>query len=94
MWHARYPSAVGGVCPPRKRGPRAGAGLPLIKLSGLRQRQGPEVPHAIATLRTALCDDKTDAPLVVTRAHLLACARCASGSCIHATHIACQLQIM
>jgi len=54
----------------------------------------PEVPNAIATLHTALCDDKTDAPLVVIRAQLLACARCASGSCIDATHVACQLQSM
>ena len=38
IWLASYPTAVGGVCPPRKRGPRAVAGLQPIKLSRLRQR--------------------------------------------------------
>src|SRR2546421_3630587 len=35
MWHAPYPTAVGGVCPPHKRGPRAVAGLLVCHAAGL-----------------------------------------------------------
>src|SRR4051812_36146533 len=96
---AEWPGHGGGrpscrrLSTPRRRSPS-----PVVS-SGLRRALGsctqePEVPYAIATLHTALCDDKTDAPLVVTRTQLLAYARCVSGRCIRATHVACQLQIM
>src|SRR5207248_436545 len=48
MWHARDPTAVGVVCPPRRRGPRAVAGLGSLPCDRSRRPSAVRPPLAQA----------------------------------------------